>query len=160
MSMLYTIKQSYIGRLCISAMSFIIHPMFPHHFDEVYALWQSMEGVELNPSDDTPQAIAEFLSFNPGLNYIASSENKVVGVVMCGFDGRRATVYHLAVNPLYRRKGIASALMSVLEKALQEKGVTKGRLLAFKTNEDATSFWQKEGWNLQPQLNYFSKNFS
>lgn len=140
-------------------MPFVIYPMLPQHFDEVYSLWQSIYGVELNPLDDNPQTISQFLNFNSDLNYIALIEGKIVGVIMCGFDGRRATVYHLAVNPKHRRKGIASTLLSTLEQALKEKGITKGRLLAFKTNKDAAYFWQRQGWNLQSQLNYFSKNF-
>ncbi|PVX32423.1 ribosomal protein S18 acetylase RimI-like enzyme [Pasteurella langaaensis DSM 22999] len=139
---------------------FQIQPMLPHHYDEVYALWQSMAGVELNPLDDSAQAISDFLAFNPNLNYIAIADEQIVGVIMCGFDGRRATIYHAAVKPEFQGKGIARALLRVLETALHSKGVTKGRLLAFKHNAGATEFWQRTGWTLQTQLNYFSKNFN
>ena len=139
---------------------FHIQPMLSCHYTEVYALWQSIEGVELNPFDDSLQAISDFLAFNPDLNYIATVDEQIVGVIMCGFDGRRATIYHAAVKPAFQGKGIATALLRVVEQALHNKGVTKGRLLAFKHNEGATAFWQHTGWTLQQQLNYFSKNFN
>lgn len=140
-------------------MSFIIKPMSPIHYDEVYSLWNSIEGMDLDPLDDNLDSIRRFLAMNPGLNYVATVKNKIVGVIMCGFDGRRATIYHAAVAPNHRNQGIGRALLDKLESMLRAKGITKGRLLAFKSNQCATLFWQQAGWHLQEQLNYFSKQF-
>lgn len=139
-------------------MNFIIKPMRPSHYQQVYALWNSIEGMDLHAVDDNPTAIAAFLDFNPDLNYIAEADGKVVGVVMCGFDGRRATIYHAAVATAYRGCGIATALLERVEKVLKAKKITKGRLLAFKSNEAAAVFWQKAGWTLHNRFNYFSKS--
>lgn len=140
-------------------MSVIIKPMLPFHYEEVYTLWSKIDGMDLNPQDDNPVAISAFLSANPDLNYVALANDKVIGVIMCGFDGRRATIYHAAVAEAYRNRGIASALLNTLENALKAKNISKGRLLAFKSNETATEFWQKSGWTLREHLNYFSKSF-
>ncbi len=140
-------------------MSVIIKPMLPFHYEEVYALWSKIDGMDLNPRDDNPAAISAFLSANPDLNYVALANDKVIGVIMCGFDGRRATIYHAAVAEAYRNRGIASALLNTLENALKAKNISKGRLLAFKSNETATEFWQKSGWTLREHLNYSSKSF-
>lgn len=140
-------------------MSFVIKQMSLFYYDQVYALWNTIEGMDLNPLDDNSEAIRHFLAVNPGLNYIALADNKVVGVIMCGYDGRRATIYHAAVAEAYRNQGIATALLNALEHALKAKNITKGRLLAFKSNESATKFWQKSGWILREHLNYFSKSF-
>ncbi|TDQ56214.1 N-acetylglutamate synthase [Mesocricetibacter intestinalis] len=138
-------------------MSIKILPMQPQHYPQVYNLWCEIEGMDLNPTDDSPAAIATFLAANPELNYIALIKGEIVGTIMCGFDGRRATLYHVAVAAAYQKQGIASALLSRLEQILRQKGISKGRLLAFKSNEAATEFWQKSGWILQNKLNYFSK---
>lgn len=76
---------------------------------------------------------------------------------MCGYDGRRATVYHAAVAEAHRGKGIGTALLERLENILKAKKITRARLLAFKTNDAATQFWQKAGWTLQDKYHYFSK---
>ena len=138
-------------------MSFVIKQMSLFYYDQVYALWKTIEGMDLNPLDDNSEAVRHFLAVNPGLNYIALVDNKVVGVIMCGYDGRRATIYHAAVAKEHRGKGIGSALLERLENILKAKKITRGRLLAFKTNEAATQFWQKAGWTLQDKYNYFSK---
>ncbi|SEQ05119.1 GNAT family N-acetyltransferase [Basfia succiniciproducens] len=140
-------------------MQFKIKPMLPEHYQQVYRLWTSIEGMDMSDADDNFEAISAFLAFNPDLNYIAEINDKVVGVIMCGFDGRRATLYHAAVDPDYQKQGIGFALSEHLESALKTKGISKGRLLAFKSNEKATLFWQKAGWTLQQKLNYFSKKF-
>ncbi|MCW9711050.1 GNAT family N-acetyltransferase [Avibacterium sp. 21-586] len=139
-------------------MDFTIEPMQLSHYESVYQLWQSIDGMDLNPLDDNPDAIGEFLRFNPDLNYVAVHNKQVVGVIMCGFDGRRATIYHTAVAQNQQGKGIGKALVQHLEQALAKKKITKGRLLAFSHNQQATQFWQQQGWVLQTHLNYFSKN--
>ncbi|MDO4626086.1 MAG: GNAT family N-acetyltransferase [Pasteurellaceae bacterium] len=140
-------------------MAFTLQNMTPAHYDQVYQLWQRIDGVDLNPIDDNPDAIAQFLALNPNLNYVALQENQVIGVIMCGFDGRRATIYHMAVDPNYRGQGIGKTLLTQVEQSLKARHITKGRLLAFEANQNATNFWQAMGWTRQPQLNYFSKNF-
>ncbi|PJG82449.1 GNAT family N-acetyltransferase [Caviibacterium pharyngocola] len=139
-------------------MDYQIKPMLAEHYEEVYRLWNKIDGMDLNPLDDNPQAISKFLDFNPDLNYVAVAQDRIVGVIMCGFDGRRATIYHAAVAESHRGLGIGSRLLAQVERTLKAKNITKGRLLAFKTNETATEFWQKSGWTLQTRFNYFSKS--
>jgi ribosomal protein S18 acetylase RimI-like enzyme len=35
------------------------------------------------------------------LSRIATDERKVIGAALCGHDGRRGYIYHLAVDPAY-----------------------------------------------------------
>jgi N-acetylglutamate synthase len=57
----------------------------------VLSLWSRTEGIGLNESDTAPE-VAKFLLRNPDLSPVAlSSDGAVVGAVLRGHDGRRAT---------------------------------------------------------------------
>ncbi len=75
-----------------------------------------------------------------------------------GFDGRRGMMYHLAVLPAYRRKGIASRLVDALEEKLKEKGCIRYYLLVTKDNQEAINFYEKRGWENMDDLHPFAKN--
>ena len=77
---------------------------------------------------------------------------------MGGFDGRRGMMYHLAVDPRYRRKGIANLLVDALEKKLKEKGCIRYYILVTNDNEDAISFYESRGWENMDDLFAFAKN--
>src|SRR5580692_3692620 len=92
-------------------MNCTIEPMTIADFDDVTALWQKTEGVGLNESD-TREAIAIFLERNPGLSLIArDGRRKIIGAVLCGHDGRRGYLHHLAVASEHRRQGIGKTLV-------------------------------------------------
>src|SRR5207237_1445198 len=65
-------------------------------YDGAIALWNNVEGVEICEGDSRDE-IAEYLRRNPGLSRVAEAGGKIVGVALCGHDGRRGWIYHLAV---------------------------------------------------------------
>ena len=79
-------------------------------YNEVYALWLSCKGMGLNNLDDSERGISRFLARNPTTCFIAESDNKIVGAILAGNDGRRGYIYHTAVNPDHRNKVIAREL--------------------------------------------------
>ena len=119
-------------------------------FDAVTALWQaSGPGVHLGTSD-TPEEIGRKLKRDPDLFLVAENEAQVVGAVLGGFDGRRGMVYHLAVTPEARGRGLGTALMAELEARLKAKGCRKYYLLVTHDNTDVTDFYQRLGWSVMP----------
>jgi ribosomal protein S18 acetylase RimI-like enzyme len=119
-------------------------------FDAVTALWQaSGPGVRLGLSD-TPEEITRKLKRDPDLFLVAENEAQVVGAVLGGFDGRRGLVYHLAVTPEARGRGLGTALMAELEARLKAKGCRKYYLLVTHDNTHVTDFYQRLGWSVMP----------
>ncbi|WP_307724669.1 GNAT family N-acetyltransferase [Sporolactobacillus inulinus] len=53
----------------------------------------------------------------------------MVGVILCGHDGRRGYIYHTAVDRSYRRQGIGKQLVSVGIDALKKRELIKLPLL-------------------------------
>lgn len=67
-------------------------------------------------------------------------------------------MYHLAVAPEYRRKGIANRLVDALEDRLRAKGCIRYYLLVTKDNEAAIRFYETRGWENMDDLYALAKN--
>ena len=126
-------------------------------YDEVIELWKSDKGIGLSIADSR-ERIARFLECNSGLCFVAVEDSTVIGTVLCGTDTRRGYIYHLFVDPEYRRKGVASSLMERVFQALEKMGVEKCHLFVFRDNEGGKLFWEKSGWKERCDLSVYSKD--
>ena len=125
-------------------------------YEQAYALWLEC-GNGLNDKDDSVEGIAKYLKRNPTTSFVATCDEKVVGVLLCGHDGRRGIIQHACVSPDYRRLGIGQKLVSLGLDALNAEGITKVLLVAFKKNEGGNAFWESQGFTLREDLNYRNK---
>lgn len=126
-------------------------------YDAVYALWLSCKGMGLNNLDDSREGIERFLKRNPETCFVAEDSGEVVGVIIAGNDGRRGYIYHTAVSPEHRRKGIARALVDTALEALQGLGISKTALVVFERNADGNAFWESVGFSSRNDLVYRNK---
>ena len=114
-------------------------------YDATLQLWQRVEGLEIAEGDDK-EGVAQFVKRNPGLSRVAIDGSKVVGVVMCGHDGRRGHIYHLAVDPAYRRYGLGKLLVQECVGGLRQAGVVRAIILVADNNLGGAEFWRRAGW--------------
>ena len=133
-----------------------IRPFTIADYDQALALWRSLEGVGLSAADSR-ENIELFLQRNAGLNFVAGADGKVVGTVLCGCDGRRGYLYHLAVASAYRRKKLGCALVERCVRTLQQAGIEKCHLFIFTDNEPALAFWKHNGWAERHDLEFMSR---
>ena len=96
---------------------FSVREMTLQEYNEVIALWKRTEGVGIG-STDSKESVAAYLNRNPGMSFVAVSEDVIVGAVLCGHDGRRGYLHHLAVGQEYRNKGIGQSLVTACLDAL------------------------------------------
>ena len=115
------------------------------------SLWETSEGIGLSASDSA-ESIGGFLRQNPGLSYVAMVENTLVGAVLCGHDGRRGYLHHLAVEKTHRREGIGRQLVHVCLNDLQKNGIMKCHLFIFTDNLEGIGFWHRIGWTQREDL--------
>ena len=115
-------------------------------YDAVYSLWISCKGMGLNNLDDSKDGIDRFLKRNPDTCLISEINDRIVGVIIAGDDGRRGYIYHTAVDPEFRHKGIGSMLVSAVMEALKQQGVNKVALVVFEKNLAGNAFWEKCGF--------------
>ena len=123
-------------------------------YDDVYKLWTNTSGMGLRTIDDSFQGINQFLQRNPNTNFLAVADDQIVGVILCGHDGRRACIYHMAVRENYRGRGIGKVLVEAVLTALRQEEITKASLFAFATNENGNRFWQSMGFTAPKNLVY------
>ena len=114
-------------------------------YDGAIALWNGMEGVEICEGDSREE-IAEYLKRNPGLSRVAEANGKIVGVALCGHDGRRGWIYHLAVAPAYRREKVGQRLLDDCVRGLREAGLKRAIILVAGDNPAGHQFWLRNGW--------------
>ncbi|MBZ9687381.1 GNAT family N-acetyltransferase [Clostridium estertheticum] len=131
--------------------------MTTNDYEKVYQLWSSTSGMGMRSLDDSKEGISKFLLRNPTSNFVAMINGEVVGIILCGHDGRRGYIYHTAVKSNYRGQGIGKSLLEAVYYALEQEGINKAGLVVFKTNEIGNSFWQSQGWEERTDLNYYSK---
>jgi len=109
-------------------------------------LWSRMQGIGLNESD-TPDALGRFLERNPGFSAVATLvTDDVVGAVLCGHDGRRGTIHHLAVAETHRGRGIGKRLLEHCLDRLGEARIPRCNLFLFNENQEGMRFWTHNGW--------------
>ena len=126
-------------------------------YEKVYELWMSCVGMGLNNLDDSKEGIDKFLQRNPDTCLVAEADSRIVGVIIVGNDGRRGYIYHTAVNPQYRKQGIAKSLVETAIAALQNNGINKVALVVFDRNEIGNDFWEKMGFTVRDDLIYRNK---
>ena len=114
-------------------------------YDGAIALWNEVEGVEICEGDSRGE-IAEYLKRNPGLSRVAEADGKIIGVALCGHDGRRGWIYHLAVAKGYRREKIGQRLLDDCVRGLREAGLKRAIILVAGDNPGGYQFWLRHGW--------------
>ena len=130
---------------------------YPDDFPAAKLLWETAgPGIQLRRSDE-PGEILKKLQRDPDLFLVAEIDGELIGTVIGGFDGRRGLIYHLAVAPQVRNKGIGSILMQEVESRLRSKGCIKSYLLVTTDNKEAMEYYKKHGWEHMDQVLVFGK---
>lgn len=118
-------------------------------YEAALQLWQRAEGLEIAEGDEK-ENIAQFLARNPGLSRVAVDGATVVGVALCGHDGRRGHIYHLAVDPAYQGCGLGKRLLEECLDGLRRAGLKRVIIMVADDNERGTKFWERCGWEKIP----------
>jgi ribosomal protein S18 acetylase RimI-like enzyme len=114
-------------------------------YEAAVELWKRVEGVEIAEGDDR-EGVAQFLARNPGLSRVAIDGSIIVGVTFCGNDGRRGYIYHLAVDPNYRGRGLGKRLVEECLEGLRRIGLQRANIMVATDNPRGREFWSKCGW--------------
>lgn len=115
------------------------------------------KGVHVGRSD-APGEIEKKISRDPDLFLVAESQNRIIGSVMGGYDGRRGLLYHLAVSGSFRNQGIGSRLIDEVESRLRAKGCLKCYLLVTQDNPQAEKYYRNRGWQHMDTIHLFGKD--
>lgn len=126
-------------------MNIKLSPMTVADLEAVLGLWVRTDGVGLNESD-TPDRLLAFLDRNRDLSLVARDGPGLVGAVLCGHDGRRGYLHHLAVLPEYRGCGLGRQMVEACLGSLTVLGVLKCNVFLYADNNTGQQFWNHCGW--------------
>ena len=126
------------------------HPIQFHRFmmadyDAVIAFWKEQEGVGLGESDER-DCVSAYLERNPGMSFVVRDGDAVIGAVLCGHDGRRGYLHHLAVASSHRKRGIGRELVRLCLEQLARIGIQKCNIFLFDNNPHGEAFWHAAGF--------------
>lgn len=134
-------------------MDIHIRSFVPDDHAAALALWQRTEGMGLNESDEASE-VSMFLARNPGCSAVAvTNDGRLVGAMLCGHDGRRGSLHHLAVEPGFRQHGVGRRLVEHGLARLAAAGIVKCNIFVVPDNAEGTEFWLRRGWYRTPWLN-------
>lgn len=125
-------------------------------YEDARRLWETTEGIGLSGAD-SPEGIATYLERNPGLSLVAQHAGSMIGTVLCGHDGRRGYLHHLAVVPEYRGQGLGGRLVGTCLAKLAALGIDKCHVWVYARNQAGQEFWQRIGWRERDDLRIMSK---
>ncbi|UNK16541.1 GNAT family N-acetyltransferase [Paenibacillus sp. N3/727] len=126
-------------------------------YEQILDLWRNTAGVVISESDSEP-SIRAFLDRNQGLSFVCEDEGQIVGTALCGHDGRRGFLYHVAVKSSYRGQGIGSALVSSCLEQLKQRGILRCQCMVLADNTAGGRYWSAAGWNRRRDLLLYSRD--
>ncbi|ALO06842.1 Putative acetyltransferase [Streptomyces venezuelae] len=116
----------------------------PDEAEAVLAFWkESAEGTSI--SDDV-HGVARLVERDPDALILAVADGVIVGSVIAGWDGWRASLYRLAVLPSHRRRGISTALLRAAEKRFAALGGRRADAMVLEANETGRRLWAASGY--------------
>ncbi len=132
-----------------------IRKMTADDYDGVHALWMTIKRFSIRSIDDSREGVRKFIERNPDTSVVAEDDGTIIGAILCGHDGRRATFYHVCVREDYRLRGIGHAMVVEAMNALKREKINKVALIAFTRNDIGNAFWKSIGWKQREDLNYY-----
>ncbi|HEY3256850.1 MAG TPA: GNAT family acetyltransferase [Polyangiaceae bacterium] len=129
-----------------------IRPFEDKDEDAMVALW-SRAGL-LRPWNDPHKDIARKRRAQRELFLVGEVDDQLVASVMAGYDGHRGWINYLAVDPLFRRRGLGRALMEEIQGRLQSLGCSKINLQIRRENLEAIAFYEKIGFSEDAVLSF------
>lgn len=133
------------GMIDVYANDIVIEPMTIADYDEAMTLWTSVDGVCIDECDSAAN-IARFLERNPRLSVVGRHKGSVVAAALCGHDGLIGYIYHLAVAPACRGRGLGRAIVAHALAGLRAEGIQRCDIVVSGANQGALSFWQSLGF--------------
>jgi ribosomal protein S18 acetylase RimI-like enzyme len=126
-------------------------------YDEVVAFWKSQKGVGLNETDERDR-IAGYLERNPGMSVIVRDGKQLIGAVLCGHDGRRGYLNHLAVAASHRHRGVGREIVRLCLERLRQADVQRCNVFLFTENAEGEIFWRALGFKNRSDLKVMQRS--
>ncbi|KOG22744.1 MULTISPECIES: GNAT family N-acetyltransferase [Streptomyces] len=121
----------------------------PADAEDVLTFWkESAKGTSV--SDDV-NGVTRLVERDPEALILAVADGRIVGSVIAGWDGWRASLYRLAVLPSHRRRGVSTMLLRAAEERFAALGGRRVDAMVLEENETGRLVWTAAGYERQNQ---------
>lgn len=133
----------------------VVHLDERHH-GEIIGLWQRA-GLHIRPEGrDSSHAFAQQMAGGVQTPIGLRDGDRLAAVVLATHDGRKGWINRLAVDPDYRRRGLALRLIGLCEEHFRSLGIEVWAALIENWNEPSLALFQKAGY-LSHDVTYVSR---
>jgi len=130
------------------------------NYKEILELW-AKAGLPFRPQGrDSYEAIKAEMDANADFFLGAFEEGKLVGTIIISSDLRKGWINRLAVDPAYRNRGVARAMITRAEEILRKRGIGLFCALIEDYNTASKKLFKKCGYVEHRDILYFSKRDS
>jgi GNAT superfamily N-acetyltransferase len=119
-----------------------LHDLGTDEYDEILVLWERA-GLPVRPEGrDAPDTFARQMA-DPRQRVVGLRANaKLIAVVVLTHDGRKGWLNRLAVDPAYRRRGLATRLVAEAERwFIEDQGLEIWAALIEGENQDSQALF-------------------
>ena len=118
------------------------HDLGTNEYDEILALWERA-GLPVRPDGrDAPDRFAQQMTDSRQRVVGLRADAKLVAVVVLTHDGRKGWINRLAVDPAYRRRGLAARLVAEAERwFVEDQGLEIWAALIEGENQDSQALF-------------------
>jgi ribonuclease HI len=121
---------------------------------DVVKLWE-LARARSTTTDDV-ETVRALVAHDPDALMVTEAGGELIGTLVAGFDGWRATLYRLVVHPDWRRQGVALALVAEAERRLAARGAKRVSAIVG-ADDHAVAFWVAAGYDPQPENTRYVK---
>jgi N-acetylglutamate synthase len=140
----------------MSELSPVLSEMTMDDYDDIFSLWKTTASIGLSDADSR-EGTAAYLRHNPGLSVVVRQNGRLIGALLCGHDGRRAYLHHLAVASDFRHRGIGRKLVDECLARAAAQGIHKAHAWVYCENQSGLEFWKQIGWTCRTELQVLSR---
>lgn len=135
-------------------MKIEIVPASLSHYEELLKLWKKTEGVKVRKDDDY-EGYCRLITKNEETSFVALANDRIIGSILCGIDGKRAYIYHMMVDREFRHQKIGTKLVNKVMNKAYEMKIDKCSFVVFKDNQTGEEFWESVGAVKRTDLDYY-----
>jgi N-acetylglutamate synthase-like GNAT family acetyltransferase len=129
-------------------------------YKEMVRLWLTAKLPFKPKGRDHREAIAAQMKANPDFFLGVFEEDSLVGTVIISCDTRKGWINRLAIDPDYRRRGVAKALIAESERTLRKHDIRIFCALIEDYNTVSKKLFKECGYIEHHDIMYFSKRDS
>lgn len=130
------------------------------HYDAIIVLWKEA-ALPFKPfGRDSREKMAEEMALPQAAFFGLFDEAKMVAMGIANYDGRRAWINRVAVDPEYRGMRLAGRIIAECEAFLRAQGAVVICALIEQENAPSISAFAKSGFSEATTIRYFTKRDS